>query len=198
MAEQLVGETPLEFFREQVTKALEHQHVATSAFTEYYLVNLLTSCLRGDQLPTGDSGDLEQPLAVLYVRAMQSPRTERARLLRAMGDTALFISGFFADSLQGRLADLQYYRAMGGRAYARLGRENASTFAPRVFDELSGRFVAFADVLWEVSETSRIHAGSQSVLQLYERWLQTGSRRSAELLADFGIAPVAPSEGSRN
>ena len=71
----------------------------------------------------------------------------------------------------------------------------ASTFAPRVFDELSGRFVAFADVLWEVSETSRIHAGPHSVLQLYERWIQTGSRRAAALLAAQGIAPVAPSEG---
>jgi hypothetical protein len=198
MAEELVGDTPLEFFREQVTKALEHQHISTSAFTEYYLVNLLASCIRGDQLPTGDSGDVQQPLAVLYVRALQSSRAERARLLRAMGDTALFMSGFFADRLHGRLADLQYYRAMGGRAYSRLSRETASTFAPRVFDELSGRFVAFADVLWEVSENSRIHAGSQSVLQLYERWVQTGSRRSAELLADFGIAPVASSEGSRN
>jgi hypothetical protein len=198
MAETLVGETPLEFFREQVTKALDHQHVATSAFTEYYLVNLLASCIRGDQLPTGDVGDVEAPLAVLYIRAMQSSRAERARLLRAMGDTALFISGFFADSMQGKLVDLQYYRAMGGQAYARLNQETASAFAPRVFDELSGRFVAFADVLWEVSETSRIKAGPHSVLQLYERWLQTGSRRSAELLANHGIAPVAPGPGSRN
>jgi hypothetical protein len=198
MAEKLVGETPLEFFREQVTRALEHQHVATSAFTEYYLVNLLASCIRGDQLPTGDSGDVEEPLAVLYVRALQSSRAERARLLRAMGDTALFMSGFFADSLQGKLADLQYYRAMGGRAYARLNQETASAFAPRVFDELSGRFVAFADVLWEVSESSRMHASPHSVLQLYERWLQTGSRRSAELLADHGITPVVPGEGPRH
>jgi hypothetical protein len=198
MAEKLVGETPLEFFREQVTKALEHQHISTSAFTEYYLVNLLASCIRGDQLPTGDVGDVEAPLATLYVKALQSARAERARLLRAMGDTALFMSGFFADSLQGKVADLHYYRAMGGRAYGRLSQETASSFAPRVFDELSGRFVAFADVLWEVSESSRMHAGSHSVLHLYERWLQTRSPRSAELLADFGIAPIAPAEGVRH
>jgi len=198
MPEKLVRETPVEFFREQLTRAMEHQKVSTSAFTEYYLVNLLTSCVRGDLLPPPEPGFEETPLALMYVKAMQAARTERARLLRAMGDTALFMSGFFAESLQRKLADLTYYRAMGGRAYARLSHETSSSFAPDVFDELSGRFTQFADVLWEVSENSRLAHGSHSVLQLYERWLQTGSRRSAELLASHGISPVPPGEGTRH
>jgi hypothetical protein len=114
-----------------------------------------------------------------------------------MGDTALFVSGFFADSLQRKLADVTYYRAMGGRAYARLSQETASSFAPAVFDELSGRFGEFADVLWEVSEASRIQNSSHSIVQLYERWLQTGSPRSAQLLASQGITPMA-GEGGRH
>ncbi len=198
MSETLVRETPLEFFREQLSKAMDHQKVSTSAFTEYYLVNLLASCIRGDQLPVPEPADVETPLALLYIRAVQSSRAERARLLRAMGDTALFVSGFFADSLQRKLADLQYYHAMGGHAYARLSHENASAFAPDVFDELAGRFAQFADVLWEVSEASRINVSNHAVLQLYERWLQTGSRRSADLLASRGIHPVPPGEGAKN
>ena len=197
-AEKLVRETPVEFFREQLTRAMEHQRVSTSAFTEYYLVNLLTTCVRGDLLPPPEPGFEETPLAIMYVKAQQASRTERARLLRAMGDTALFVSGFFAESLQRKLADLAYYRAMGGRAYARLSQENASHFAPDVFDELAERFGEFADVLWEVSERSRLQSGSYSVVQLYERWLQTGSRRSAALLAREGITPVSPGEGSRH
>ena len=47
MSSLVHDETPVEFFREQVEKALEHQHVATSAFTEYYLVNLLAGCVAG-------------------------------------------------------------------------------------------------------------------------------------------------------
>jgi hypothetical protein len=198
MTEKLVRETPAEFFREQLTRAMEHQKISTSAFTEYYLVNLLTSCVRGDLLPPPDPGYEETPLAVMYVNAMQASRTERARLLRAMGDTALFVSGFFAESLQRRLADAAYYRAMGGRAYARLSQETASTFAPDVFDELAGRFGEFADLFWEVSESSRLQSSPHSVLQLYERWLQTGSRRSAALLARRGITPVVPGEGERH
>jgi hypothetical protein len=198
MPEKLVRETPVEFFREQLTKAMEHQKVSTSAFTEYYLVNLLTSCLSGDLLPPPEPGFEETPLAMMYARAMQSTRADRARLLRALGDNALFMSGFFADNLHRKLVDLAYYRAMGGRAYARLSQETSSSFAPPVFDELSLRFVEFADLFWEVSETSRIQSGCQSVLQLYERWVQTGSRRSAELLATQGIDPVGPGEGARH
>ena len=86
---------------------------------------------------------------------------------------------------------------MGGRAYARLSQETSSSFAPAVFDELSGRFGEFADVLWEVSEASRIQNSSHSIVQLYERWLQTGSPRSAQLLASQGITPMA-GEGGRH
>jgi len=195
MSERLVhGETPVEFFREQLERAMEHQKVNTSAFTQYYLVNLLAGCVRGE-LPPSEPGYDETPLAVLYVRAIQSSRRDRARLLRAMGDTALFVSGFFADSLSGRLVDLDYYKAMGGFAYARLARdEDPRIFGPEVFAELSGRFTEFADLLSEISETAHL-ATPQSLLRLYERWIQTGSRRVAALLAERGITPVTPGDG---
>ena len=65
MGERLVREeTPLEFFREQLTRAMEHQKVSTSAFTEWYLVNLLAGGVKGDPLPAADPGFDETPLAV--------------------------------------------------------------------------------------------------------------------------------------
>ena len=196
MALNLVREeSPLEFFKEQLERAMERQKVSTSAFTEHYLVSLLAGCVRGDGLPAPDSGYEEMPLALLYAQALRSSRHERARLLRVMGDSALFVSGFFADSLTRTLVDLAYYRAMGGQAYARLSREHANLgYAPDVFFELSGRFTEFADVLSEVSEATRL-VSDRSVLQLYERWVQTGSRRAAVLLAEKGIAPVGPGDG---
>jgi len=187
----LSAANPVEFFKEQLERALEHQRVSTSAFTQFYLVNLLAGCVRGDALPATEAGFDETPLALLYVRAMQSSRAERKRLLRVLGDSALFVSGFFADSLTGQMADFQYYRAMGGRAYARLSREEGpSEFAGTVFDELGRRFTQFADVLSEVSESSRLDTSNQSVLKLYERWARTGSQRAARLLAERGLAPM--------
>jgi len=196
MTERIVrDESPMEFFREQVERAMEHQKISTSAFTEYYLVNLLAECIQADPL-LSEPGYDQTPLALLYVRAVQASRHERARLLRAMGDTALFVSGFFSDSLNRKLVDLDYYRAMGGHAYSRLSRHDEPLgFGSDVFSELAARFVEFADLLSEVSETSRL-TSNQSVLRLYERWAQTGSRRAAALLAARGITPVR-SDSSR-
>jgi hypothetical protein len=191
---EVVGhESALSFFREQVERAMEHQKVSTSAFTEYYLVNLLAGCVRGDMPPPAPGFD-DTPLALLYVRAAQASRAERARLLRLLGDTALFVSGVFPDSIGGRLVDLAYYRAMGGGAYARLSQEKAGAAGPDVFAELSFRFTQFADVLAEVAEGARL-ASNASIVKLYERWLQTGSPRAAQRLAEKGITPIAPEGG---
>jgi hypothetical protein len=187
-------ETPVEFFREQLAKAMEHQRIETSAFTEYYLVNLLAGCVRGDGLPAAEPGFDEMPLALLYVEALKASRPERARLLRAMGDTALFMSGFFASSLDNKLVDSDYYHAMGGHAYSRLSREERLPYGPSVFSELAERFSDFADVFSEVGEASHLTT-NHSVVKLYERWRATGSRRAARLLAERGIAPVANPTG---
>lgn len=196
MTEQLVrDERPAEFFKEQLEKAMQHQKVSTSAFTEHYLVNLLADCVQAEP-PLSEPGYEATPLALLYVRAMEASRYERARLLRAMGDTALFVSGFFSDSLNRKLVDLDYYRAMGGHAYARLSlQEGPFRFGAELFSELADRFVEFSDLLSEVSENSRLTSNA-SVLRLYERWAQTGSRRAASLLAARGIVPVRPGSGS--
>lgn len=192
----VVDESPMQFFREQLVQAMEHQKVSTSAFTECYLANLLAACVRGDPRPPAEPGYDEMPLAVLYVRALEASRFDRARLLRALGDGALFVTGFFADSLHGKLVDAGYYRALGGHAYSRLSQEDGwLEYDSQVFGELAQRFTEFADVLAEVSENTRLANGNRSILQLYERWMQTGSRRAASLLAERGITPVAGAEG---
>ncbi|HET7292776.1 MAG TPA: hypothetical protein VFM88_10145 [Vicinamibacteria bacterium] len=197
MAESLVREeTPLEFFRERLGRALEHQRVSTSAFTEFYLVNLLSAAVRGDLVPGPEPGFDETPLALLYARAMEAARHERARLLRLLGDSALFVSGFFAESLDRKLADAAYYRTLGGRAYARLSSEETLPFGPNVFGELGERFGQFADVLSEVSEATRL-SRPVALLKLYERWVVTRSRRAALLLVEQGINPQTPAAVER-
>jgi hypothetical protein len=196
MPEGLVrGETAVEFFREQLGKAMEHQRVSTSAFTEYYLVNLLAAFMRGESLPGREPGFDETPLALLYVRALDASPMERARRLRATGDTALFVSGFFADSLADTQGDVRYYTILGGRAYAHLSREHEAPghLGPGVFAELAARFRQFVDVLAEVSEYSRVTTPA-SLVRLEGGWVKRGGPRAAALLAEQGITPVAPGE----
>jgi len=186
----LASDTPMEFFRSCVIEAMRNQRVSASAFTEYYLVSLLASCMRSDRLPAREPGYVETPLALLYARAFQASDLERARRLRALGDAALFITGFFPDAHLGRAVDHRYYRRLGGRAYAHLSQEDSLTFAPDVFGELAERFSEFADVLSEVADHTR-GSGDDTLVGLYERWRRTGSARIARQLARGGATPQA-------
>ena len=192
MAEALVrNETPSEYFRELVESAMQHQHLAARDLTAFYLVNLLTGFVHVDR---ADAADDDQPLGVRFAKALQDGGIRQRNGLRQVGDLSLFISGFFADSLNRRLVDIDYYIQLGGSAYGSLARQGHVTFG-EVFNELSEKFPAFVDVLCEVSERSAL-ASNSDVLRLYEKWLRTKSPRSGDLLVSRGIVPNA-SVGSR-
>jgi hypothetical protein len=183
-------ESPLEYFREMVESALQRQRLDVGPMTSFYVVNLLAGFVRGDRAAAASD---EDALGVRLMKALQSAGPEQRDGLRRVGDQSLFISGFFSDSLNSGLVDVDYYMQVGGQAYASLARSD-ETFG-EVFDELATKFGAVADVLAEVSERSALSSNTD-LLRLYEKWLRTGSRRSGELLAARGIVPNA-SIGSR-
>lgn len=192
MAEALVrNESPVEYFRELVELAMKRQHLAAGERTSFYLVNLLTGFVHFDRSATPPE---DEALGVRFVRALHAAGVRQRDELRQIGDRSLFISGFFADSLARGLVDVDYYIYLGEYAYGSLARQGDGTFGD-VFDELSGKFAAFVDVLGEVSERSAL-ASNADLLRLYERWLRTRSPRSGELLAARGIVPNA-SVGNR-
>jgi hypothetical protein len=191
VAERIVRhESPTEYFRELVESALQHQHLAAGELTSFYLVNLLTGFVRRHPSTGAD----DEPLGVRFAKALQAAGARQRDGLRQVGDHSLFISGFFADSLNRRLVDIDYYIALGESAYGSLARQGDPALG-NVFDELAGKFCAFVDVLGEVSERSAISSNAD-LLRLYEKWVRTKSRRSGELLTARGIVPNA-SVGSR-
>src|SRR5205814_7855929 len=166
-----------DFFRDLLARAIENQRAQVQPFTELYLVNLPHEFLASEAL-YGQSEDgtwQQKPLAFLLKEALEEAGVARVRLLRRLGDTSLFVSGFFPDSLARRssLADVDYYIAMGGRAYSSLGAG--------VWEELSAKFRLLVDLLNEVSERT-LHSTNAGLVRLYERWLKTGSDRLASLL----------------
>ena len=193
MGERLVHhETPMEYFKDLVEGALEHQRIASSDHATFYLVSLLAGFVcpdRSDGRPLPD-----EPLAVRLGRALHTGGVQQREGLRRVGDVSLFISGFFADSLARKLVDVEYYIALGGYAYGSLARHDEDACAD-IFAELAEKFVSYVDVVAEVSERSSMNTNTE-LLRLYEKWLRTGSRRNGELLVERGIVPNA-SIGSR-
>jgi hypothetical protein len=176
-------ESPVEYFKELVDGALEHQGLVANELTSFYVVHLLTGFI---ERRTGEHPD-DEPLGVQLARALESGGIGQRATLKQVGDVSLFVSGFFADSLRRKLVDVDYYASIGGVAYQALSRYETDTFSP-VFAELAAKFVAFVDVLSEVSERSSC-ASNMDLLRLYERWLKTGSRRSGQLLVERGVVP---------
>ncbi len=184
----------LAFFNERVTSALANQRVDATDDARFYLVSLLNDRLDAHHARTGHDKDLEDtPLALVLARALQATLSEQVALLKALGDRALYVSGFFSDSLARKVVDVDYYVSMGEMAYGRLagvmkGGRRPSTYG-ELYDELASRFPAFVEVLNEVSEGLSLTSNS-GLLRLYERWLRTGSRRVADQLSKEGIVPT--------
>jgi hypothetical protein len=179
------AESTVEFFKEQVETACVRQSVRPRPMTSYYLVSLLSDFAKRDSGPA-QALTSNEALGITLMRALQGGGTEQRRGLRHVGDVALFISGYFSDSLRRSPVDVDYYMSLGGHAYRSLATIDQA-LAP-VFDELSEKFGLFVDVLSDVSE----HTGSTSardLLRIYERWVRTGSRRDGDRLAERGIVP---------
>ena len=182
-------------FHHLLVDARVNQHVDVSDVATHYLTGLLVSFASADTLFHEDEeGRRIKPLAIMFCEAHQeaSPAL-RYQGLRHLGDTALFIAGMFPGVLHRKPVGIDYYIAMGGSAYGSASdlveRLNYSEDFSAVFLELGGQFALLVDVLSEVAENSNLNNQSD-ILELYEQWLQTGSRRLANKLRAAGIEPV--------
>jgi len=185
----------LEYFRTSVEGVIAEQCVDVKPHATYYVVNLLTLYARSEEL-YDDDGEVFglKPLALMLADASDAPSPEqRNSALQRIGDVALFISGFFADSLATHAVDLDYYIHMGGSAYGSLSDEVRGTFRGRAFaetyGELAAKFQVLVDVLNEVRDRER-QESDIDVLRTYSVWRKTGSKRAENLLRQQGVVPI--------
>src|SRR3989440_12733949 len=182
-----------DFSRELLTLALENQRARVQQEPELYLVNLLSGFLQTESLLVREEdGTLRRkPLALMLQEALDEEGVARARALRRLGDTSLFVSGMFSDSLSSSLVDVGYAIAMGSRAYDALGEVAArhGRGERAVWDELAAKFSQLGEGLNEVSERT-LATSNAGLLRIYEKWIKTGSPRVATLLSERGVPAV--------
>ena len=106
-------ESPVEFFRELVDGALAHQHI--EAHRAHRLLHRSTA--RRISGPSDRQPADDEPLALKLAQALERSGSQQRATLKQVGDLSLFLSGFFADSLQRKLVDVDYYVSIGGYAY---------------------------------------------------------------------------------
>jgi hypothetical protein len=175
------------FFHDEVDRAFRDRGLECGTLVEHYVVQLLAAYAA--------QGISDAPLALRLAAAIDAAPRERRKSLREIGDTALYLSGFWADSLSDKLVDVDYYIELGGSAYGELARGGPGwTGDPfgAVFGELAAHFTRFVEVLSLVSRRTTGHAASnEDVLRLYRTWQRTGSAHAAARLASLGVVPSA-------
>ena len=185
---------PREFFREKVSQALLNQKVNLSDEVEFYLVNLLCGFISPEKLKTtlGELDLLDTPLAIMLKHALESPPSMQLKLYKLLGDTSLYISGYFQDYFNRKAFDLDYYVTLGSQAYSHVAGLVKSPQQKQFRDiylALSENFPLLVEVVAEVSEQSGLQDNSD-LLALYDRWSRSQSERLRKKLVDRGIDPV--------
>lgn len=172
------------FFLELIESAVVVRKIKAPAITQNYLVDLLEHYMLAGNLSS------QPTLAEQFLVAQQAEPNVRAELLKRLGDTSLYISGFFGDSLHRKLVDLDYYAELGGSAYGTLAAGSAGEAAP-VFGDLSQNFLDYVELLTFISQQSLVQT-NEDLLRLYNRYLATGSKLAAEQLREKGVlaAPI--------
>jgi hypothetical protein len=183
--------TPRAVFAELIASALWETRIHPSPMAIAYLIELLDSRVRSGD-PAADGAAEETTLAEDLLTARLQAGIPRLRRLRNLGDRALFVAGFFGDSLNRSVVDIDYYGDVGRAAYANLAESLARQVAEKAWTglylELAQRFDEFVDVLAEVGDRTR-SGGCEDLLRIYERYLRTGSARDRDRLLRRGQVP---------
>jgi hypothetical protein len=176
-----------EFFRTRIHNAINHSGVETSEMAEFYIVNLLDQYREVSKL-FADEGDgpVLKPLALILDEAERADALARRACLKKLGDTALYIAGFFTDHVHKSLVNLDYYISMGGTAYCTLSTLQRKRAIQELYYELATKFSALVRVIADVSPWSQ-HIDNQRLVRLYAMWLESGDERIEAILKREGI-----------
>jgi hypothetical protein len=192
-----------DYFRTSIDDVIAKQGVELDPHATHYVVNLITLFSRSEELYEDDGETYGlRPLALMLADAADALNpAERTQSLQRIGDVALFISGFFIESLTSKAVDVDYYIYMGGNAYGSLSEEVRGTFRgdafAHVYRELAAKFQLVIDVLNEVRDGAR-QESDIDLLRTYEIFQKTGSRRAENLLRRQGIVPISVAKGLRH
>ncbi|HCH61223.1 MAG: hypothetical protein CL927_16110 [Deltaproteobacteria bacterium] len=185
-----------DFFHDEVDAATNATDSDVSEEGVFYLTNLLVE--------QGRTGSSTRPctLAELHIRAARAPRATQIQNYRTLGDRALYVTGFFPESLSRKTVRASYYEDMGRAAYDRLaailGRapsegDSGHKGLGEIFAELSMSFHTCIEVLREVHDAMRARTeqspSEPELLALYEQWLSTGNQRALRTLQRHGLVP---------
>lgn len=189
-----------EYFKETVAEAINKRKVQTFPQAQEYLINILKNYIQTGNLfdsKTEDGRNTRKTLAEMFLEAQGLDKNSKKEVLKKLGEVSLYVSGFFSDSFNRKIIDVDYYIDMGEVAYSTLAEETKEDLSRKVYLEFSKKFLEFVDVLSYISQHSLIQH-EENVLRIYEKYLKTGSPLAREILEEKGIVTVPFDKSKKN
>ncbi|RZA10560.1 MAG: hypothetical protein EOP10_34560 [Proteobacteria bacterium] len=185
--------SPQDFFRTQVCEASKALAITLPSDIEFYLVNLLCEYIHPTAMTLDEENVLDKPLALMLAKAMESSPDHQIKALKRLGDTSLYVSGYFQDCFKRKAVDISYYIDMGSVAYGHTAQlmktyKNDNHFS-QIFSLLSQEFKNLVAVITEVAETLLL-SRSDDLLNTYIKWQNTQSVKLRRILEERGVSPV--------
>ena len=184
--------SPNEYFHSVVHEACEHRKFKTFALAKGYLADLLQFYVPAANLydEVDSSGKrTRETLAETFLKAQNAEPAVRNELMKKLADRSLYIAGFFGDSLQRKLIDVDYYIDMGGMAYGALASSVREDTTSKLYADYAHRFFDYVEVLSHISSKSALQ-NEENLMRLFEIYAKTGSEVARDKLMERGLIPV--------
>lgn len=173
-----------EYFKGALSLALERSRTDLSDEVQAYLVYLLADFARSDKVYAGVNRGEEPVLVLLLERAMEASPGEANRIFKQIGDSTLYLLGFFGEKTRAAGVSSNYYFSMGGDAYLRLANNTKQT----VYHQLSDDFERLVCLLRQVSLADKTPSPEQ-IMAWVQEYQDSGSAELKSLLIQNGVHP---------
>lgn len=149
---------------------------------------MLKSFLKTDSLYTkNENGKYESKmLAELFLSSQVEDKILKTSKLKQLGETTLYVSGFFASSFKKKLVNQSYYIQVGEMVYSSLSSLTEDNKTQGIYRHFSNRFTDYVDILTEISHRVNIQK-SGDILEIFDRYVDTGSKWAEKVLLDQGV-----------
>lgn len=95
----------------------------------------------------------EKILGIKLLESSQLPKDKQKTVIKDVGETALLLCGYFADSLNKKIIDTKYYNEIGVLAYSRLNSFIPKAYdTPNFFSKMSKHFHQVTNLIGLISE----------------------------------------------
>lgn len=158
---ELILETSLQaFFYDQLQEINRKSNYPLPNEAIYYSSLVMDKFgLSGHFFEENEGKVSEKVLGIKLLESSNLSTVKQKRILRDIGDTALFVCGYFSDSLKRKLVDESYYQNLGRMAYKRLNHIIPDAYkVPSFFKVLAKNFTSITTLMSVVSKMNEENA----------------------------------------